>query len=263
MHERENSYKCDPPGTFREIVPHPGKHDRAIEKAVVMEHRFAFFFWMKWHNTLRQRGWLRQHAPTLVTMDWHRDLAAPTEEQKAALEKLNPVRLDEVAKYVWAHFDQTNDGHILCAAWLDLIGDVILLQNTGSKRQDTFQDMNGNKHIIYEFREYKQLTEFLSQREDQNIFLDIDLDYFIHGKGTREGYYSDNFHRYADEEIRQIIDYQKPVFQHILPHIDGITIAQEPSYCGGITNSCHIMEIIHSQLFDGEHNWRHLKKEST
>lgn len=257
MYENVEPCKCDPPGTFREVISHPGGSDRTIEKAVIMEHRFAFFFWMKWCNRLRDDNLLEQPAPTLITIDWHRDLAPPTDTHKEQLQQLDQENLSDVSNYVWAQFDQTNDGHILCAAWLNLVGDIILLKNTGGKMEDTFVDMNGKEHTIFEFRGYDQFDNFLLERDDQNIFFDIDLDYFIHGKGNR--YYSDDFSRYSDDEIREIIHPENPVFKHILPKIDGVTIALEPGYCGGISNSCKIMDVVHSQLFDEQNDWRHLK----
>lgn len=260
MYENVEPFNCDPPGTYREPVPHPGGEDRDIEKAVIMEHRFAFFFWMKWRNLLREQGLLRQAAPTLITFDWHRDLAPPADDLKVDLLQLEQADYSEVSNFVWARFDQTNDGHILCATWLNLVGDVILLKNTSSQIRDRVLDHEGNEHGIYEFREFERFQDFVIDREDKNIFFDIDLDYFIHGKGQR--HYSEDFHRYTDKEIKSIIDPRQPVFQHILPNIDGMTLAQEPGYCGGIRNSCHIMEILHAQLFDDRKQWKHLSQYS-
>lgn len=245
----------DPPGTFRQEIPHPGGRDEAIEKAVIMEHRFAFFFWLKWRNLLRDRKLLEQPAPTLVTIDWHRDMAPPGDEQKKNLLQLDQSNLSDVASYVWAEFDQTNDGHIHCATWLNVVGDVILLKNSAGEMSDTVTDHEGTGHTVYEFREFERFQEFMLERDDRNIFFDIDLDYFIHGKGNR--HYSEEFSRYSDTEIKNIVDSSKPVFKHILPKIDGITLAMEPGYCGGITNSCHIMNVVHSQLFDGRKGWNH------
>jgi hypothetical protein len=95
------------------------------------------------------------------------------------------------------------------------------------------------------------------QRDDKNIFFDIDLDYFVHGKGKYQ--YSEDFERYSDKEISAVMNYRQPVFQHILPNIDGFTIAQEPGYCGGIVNACRIMEAVHNNIFDKQNNWRHLE----
>lgn len=257
MYTNKEPFSCSPPGTFCRPVPHPGGNDRTIEKAIIMEHRFAFVFWMKWCQTLREEFLLQQSAPTLLTIDWHRDLAPPTNEMKEQLTQIDQSNLSDASNFVWARFDQTNDGHILCAAWLNLIGDIILLKNTGGQQQNSFTDMRGENHTIFEFREYKELEKFLLQRDDQNIFFDIDLDYFIHGKGNR--HYSEDFSRYTDEEIRQVIDPENRIFQYLLPKIDGYTIAQEPGYCGGIRNSCHIMEVVDSQLFDEQDNWKHLQ----
>ena len=63
---------------------------------------------------------------------------------------------------------------------------------------------------------------------------------------------------YTDEEIRQVVDISKPVFQHILPNIEGVTIALEPGYCGGIVNSCQIMDQFHSQLFAENNEWKNI-----
>jgi len=256
MFENIEPHSCNPPGTHLEEVSHAGNTVRSIEKAIIMEHRFAFFFWMKWRNLLSDEGTLHQPAPTLVTIDWHRDLAPVPEEQKSALEQLDQNNFSDIANFVWAQFDQTNDSHILCATWLNLIGDIILLQNTTDYQQSTVKDMNGNSHDIYEFRDLDQFQQFMLDRNDQNIFFDIDLDYFVHGKGKQ--HYSENFHRYSNDEIKQVIDISKPVFHHIIPNIDGVTIALEPGYCGGIVNSCQIMDQFHSQLFTETNKWRTL-----
>jgi hypothetical protein len=256
MYKNIEPKHCDPPGTFREVIPHPGGHNRAVEKAIIMEHRFAFCFWLKWKRALQNKGWLQQQAPTLVTIDWHRDLGPPTDELKEQLNTLDQENLSDVSNFVWAKFDQTNDGHILCAAWLNLIGDIILLKNSAGPMENQFADRFGNEHTIREFRELEQLQQYLQQRDDHNIFLDIDVDYFIHGRGNIV--YPDTFEPYSSEEIKAVIDHKNDLFRYILPRIDGMTIAQEPSYCGGIVNSCRIMEVINSQLFDSQNNWKHL-----
>ncbi|WP_372633410.1 hypothetical protein [Fodinibius sp.] len=257
MYRNSEPSKCDPPGTFREVVAHPGGYNRVIEKAIMMEHRFAFVFWMKWKRALQQRSWLRQPAPTLVTIDWHRDLAPPEDHHKRQLEKLDPSNLSDTANYVWAQFAHTNDGHILSAAWLNLIGDIVLLKNAAGPLRDTFTDREDNSHQIFEFRTYKRFEEFLTGRDDHNIFLDIDLDYFIHGKGNV--FYPGTFKPYSETEIKAVIDHQSPVFDYLLPRTDGLTIAQEPSYCGGIANSCSILKVVNNQLFDDHNNWKHLE----
>lgn len=254
MYENINPPQCNPPGTHLEEITHGGEPRRSIEKAILMEHRFAFFFWMKWQNQLSRNHLLQQPAPTLVTIDWHRDLAPVNEDQKERLETLDQQNLSDVSNYVWAQFDQTNDGHIFCAAWLNLIGDIILLQNTTGYQESTFVDKDGSEHRVFEFRDFDQFQDFIIVRDDENIFFDVDLDYFIHGKGKY--YYSDDFRRYSDEEIKEVIDRTHPVFEYIIPRTEGITLALEPGYCGGIVNACQIMDVFHSQLFDEQNEWR-------
>lgn len=257
MYENTDPQNCNPPGTYLTQLPPPGNGNRSIEKAVMMEHRFAFFFWMTWRNQLRDGNTSGQQAPTLITIDWHRDFAPPAKEQKERLLELDQSKLSDVSNYVWAQFDQTNDGHILCATWLNLVGDVILLKNTAGEMQDTVVDHEGRKHTLYEFRDFNRFQDFILDRDDRHFFFDIDLDYFIHGKGKR--HYSEDFSRYTDEEIKAVIDPRHPLFQDMLPKCEGITLAQEPGYCGGIVNSAHIMTVIHKQLFTSEGDWRHLQ----
>jgi hypothetical protein len=254
MYENIKPNSCNPPGTHLEEISHAADPNRSIEKAIIMEHRFAFFFWMKWRNQLKNNDLQQQPAPTLVTIDWHRDLAPVSDDLKKGLEQLNQQNLSDVSNYVWAQLDQTNDGHIFCAAWLNLIGDIILLQNTTGYQESTFTDKNGNEHRVYEFQDFDQFQKFMTARDDTNIFFDVDLDYFIHGKGKR--YYSDDFQRYSDDEIKEVIDRTHPVFKYMIPRIDGITLALEPGYCGGIVNACQIMDVFHSQLFTEQNEWK-------
>ncbi|MGM0546568.1 MAG: hypothetical protein ACQEST_07585 [Bacteroidota bacterium] len=254
MYENIEPSSCNPPGTHLEEIAHAADPDRSIEKAIIMEHRFAFFFWMKWRNQLTDGSVLQQPAPTLVTIDWHRDLAPVPDDQKEKLKQLDQENLSDVSNYVWAQLDQTNDGHLFCAAWLDLIGDIILLQNTTGYQESTFVDKEGKEHGVYEFRDFERFQDFMTTRDDKNIFFDVDLDYFIHGKGKH--HYSDDFSRYSDKEIKELIDPNHPIFQYIMPRTDGITLALEPGYCGGIVNACQIMDVFHSQLFDEQNEWR-------
>lgn len=256
MHTNIDAQNCSPPGTFCRNIPHPGDNSRDIEKAVIMEHRFAFFYWMKWKNMLEERNLLGDRSPMLFTVDWHRDLAPINNDKKERLQHLDQQNLSDAINFVWARLDQTNDGHILSAAWLNLIGDIVLLQNTTGQQHQTFTDKYGGEHHVYEFNDLQRLQEFMLSRDDQHIFFDVDLDYFIHGKGRR--YYSKDFSRYSDDEIRAVINTELPLFQHILPKIEGITLAQEPGYCGGIVNSAQIMNVLHQQLFDEDSHWLHL-----
>ena len=151
-----NPNHCDPPGAFREIISHPiFVESKAIEQATFKEHRFAFFYWYKWWKKLRKKYNIEK-PPTLITIDYHRDLAGPNDLEKDELLEINEFNESELAMFCWARMNTQNDGHILSAAYLNIIGDIILLkQQKGFDRKEDlyFVDHLDNKHNIYEFEE--------------------------------------------------------------------------------------------------------------
>lgn len=248
----EHSLKQVPPGTHVETVTHPsGEHDRDIELAVFKDHRLSFFFWLKWTRALRAS------PPLLVTIDWHRDLAPPNDKECKRLEELNQTDLTAVARFASEDLDPHNDGHVLSAAWLNLIGDVILLKNYGLDQKETYCDRAGNEHKILEFKNLQDLYLELGGREKKRIYLDIDLDYFIRNKVSP--YQRAGVELYSDDEIQDLVNPNGELFKILLPSLAGITIATEPRYCGGIRNSNHILKVVMDQLFDEGLNWKHLK----
>lgn len=69
----ESSEYIRPLGTYYDIISHPVDRRRAIEVAIVQDHRFAFFYWLKWRNKQAEQP----DPPTLISLDWHQDLAQP------------------------------------------------------------------------------------------------------------------------------------------------------------------------------------------
>jgi len=252
-----NPCYCDPPGAFREILSHPVlPESKAIEQATFKEHRFAFFYWYKWYKDLTKLS----HSvkpPTLITIDYHRDLAVPSDREKTELLEVERFSDSELAIFCWARMNTQNDGHILSAAFLNIIGDIILLkqQDRSVDKEDlTFIDNYNNKHNIYEFDNIDKFESFILSYETENIFLDIDLDYFISHPGHymhSEGYITMN-----DDEISNIINPSRPYLKKIYNFLEGITIATEPKHCGGIINSCKILFSIENQLFSDGKKWK-------
>ena len=110
------------------IVTHPNGTNQAIEIGLVRDHRFVFYFWFKWwKETKRRLDDNTLNAPALVTIDWHRDLCAPCEPEKQDLINLNLESYKEVALFSWDKLNPLNDGHILAATYLNLIGDIYVL----------------------------------------------------------------------------------------------------------------------------------------
>ena len=68
------------------IIEHPNAQNDSIEIGLVKDHRFVFYFWFKWwKETNRQLENNIIKAPSLITIDWHRDLCAPCEIEKQDL----------------------------------------------------------------------------------------------------------------------------------------------------------------------------------
>jgi hypothetical protein len=73
----------EPPGCMREILLHPYYTNTCIELSLFQEHRFAFYYWLKWSNEIAPV------IPSLITYDWHQDLAPPYEDELPELKELD------------------------------------------------------------------------------------------------------------------------------------------------------------------------------
>lgn len=60
------------PGTFEDYFVNPYDSNKNLNVSIVFEHRFAFYYWMKW-TTLQAKN----HPPVLILLDWHQDLVWP------------------------------------------------------------------------------------------------------------------------------------------------------------------------------------------
>lgn len=255
MYNYRNKYSCKPPGVYEEILSHPSGKDDSIEKAVIVDHRFAFYYWLKWNKLLVKKE--KFFIPsTLISIDFHRDLASPTEMEKMELKELNTHNLSDVSNFVWARLNSNNDGHILASAFLNLIGDVILLKHQGSDNTFVFKDHNGNDHRVFETTDYKLFADEILQQESKSFYLDIDLDYFTNG--LEENGIKKSTIIYSDKEVKSILNAESPLFTHLLPKVDGITFATEPYYCGGIKNSSQLLIYVDSCFFTKEGQWNHM-----
>lgn len=232
-------------------LAHPGGNRRdEIELAIFRDHRFSFYYWMKWAR--KSDG----APPALVTIDWHRDLAPPSEADQKALDRISEAGLPEIWRFTETELDPHNDAQVLSAAWLNLIGDIVLLKNYGMKQEETCSDRNGDMHRILEFEIYESFSAEILSRDDHRIYLDIDLDYFVKNKVAP--HQRKDVRLYADKEIREIINPDNKLFRYLFNRIEGITIATEPRYCGGIGNSSHLLKVVLERLFTPGMDWKHL-----
>ncbi|MCG3717658.1 hypothetical protein L5F50_00540 [Aliarcobacter butzleri] len=128
----DNKY-LDLPNAHYGIIKHPNGENDTIEIGLVKDHRFVFYFWFNWggEETNRQLENNIIKVPSLITIDWHRDLCAPCEIEKQ---------------------DGTED--------------------------ENFIDHWGNEHKIRCFDSKENLLNELLQNNINEIYFDIDLDYF-------------------------------------------------------------------------------------
>jgi len=258
MIEFRNPYHIEPPGALRQILSHPINESQAIELAVFQEHRYAFFFWNKWMRKNKNAK-----SPCLVSLDWHQDLCYPSEIEKEWLNELDLTSDAEVSVFSWAKLGGNNDGHILCSAFLNIIGDIYLhcRQEMGYNTWENEEliDKYGNKHIIRKFKTYQALQDALLATSETSTFFDIDLDFFSIKNGLDDG--SFEFTYLQEEEIRTMLDKDNPLINWIFERLKGFTIATEPEHCGGLLESNKFLNLISDiyfqpQLFAPKCNWK-------
>lgn len=248
-----------PPGTQRQLLPHPYVLGRTSEIGIVESHRFAFYFWNHWSKTCTV-------IPDLVSIDWHKDLAPPMEKEQDDLDRLNLNDLREVALFCWSRMNPYNDGHILSAAWLDLIGDVYVLCKQNFPTPDSFISRSKRSHHIYAFKNPADLgsalfsrngpgaasnqtsgkTQPSASRMPPTIF-DIDLDYFTESEEFQGGGTSVILD--DDKSIAELLDPASAWMQPILHTLTGMTIATEPRFCGGYVSAFQLLKTVSSALF--------------
>lgn len=226
----------EPPGTYASVVNRFGSGG-ITDIGVVHEHRFAFWFWNRWVRESR-----RSSKPALVTIDWHQDLCAPHPDESAALAALDTANDSEVALFAWSQLHPHNDGHILAAAELGIIGDVHVLC-----RQDEGEESDGYSDSVA-VRVYHDPEAFGAViRDVPETILDIDLDYFTRSSDPCGG--GNHVKLVSYNEVERILNPRTGILAPLLPHVMGITIAIEPEFCGGLRNAHRLLDAANRILF--------------
>ena len=250
----------DPPGCLSEFVEHPFPPNRkrhCVELGFVMEHRFAFYYWIKSkQKLLRDRhtnGLIDDEQftpPDLVTWDWHDDCGTDSDVIEDKLATLNQADEEEVALYSWAGLCSLNDGQIRPALWLNALGNVYIIQK---QRRDcrsengSFPDRFGHEHKVFYFRALKDFPKTFDRTNNgTGVIWDIDLDYFTKGKSVPDQRYTPAL---TGSEITAMLLPDAPWMPLILRDLRAITIALEPKYTGGLSVSLELYRHWESALF--------------
>lgn len=247
---KDLGYSLAPPGCSSGFVDHPRRRDEVVEVAIVHEHRFAFFYWLKWHNARRAGA----PAPDLVTLDWHDDVGGNCDFSPRTLKRLNLADEKEVAVFCWAGLRSLNDGHIAPALYLNALKDVhaIVKQDwapgvLAPNRNGEIVDRHGYRHAIHYHRSPAAFLRVIQNRAHLGRFvIDLDLDYFTRQHPSGE---HGRQIRLPDTVVRRMLDPARPFMDALLPRLAGMTIALEPEHCGGIANCAHLLDLVSSTLF--------------
>ena len=257
-----NPHAIYPPNSQIEYLSHPSKQSGMIELALFQEHRYAFFYWLKWTRKSKI-------IPCLISYDWHQDLCYPCETEKKWLNKLDQSKNGDVALFCWAKLAENNDNHILSAAYLNLIGNIYVLCREGKYHSDwqdeQLVDKCGNIHIIKKFKSPEDLEEYLKTTHETNVYFDIDLDYFTfdnpyNGVGK-------HFTYMKQKDILALLSPKNSLIKWIFDRICGFTIATEPEHSGGLIKSNKLLNTINSiyfkpEIFAKNCDWKHKKEKN-
>jgi hypothetical protein len=266
MIDYTQTYKTlsSPPNVMKAILAHPlNPSKKSIELGIFNSHRFAFYFWAKWSKEKKDKI-----VPHLVTFDWHQDLAYPEDTEKDWLGKLDLNNLFEVSFYSWAKLHPHNDNHIVSAAYLNLIGDIyVVCKQTHYGKVDDgvkqFKDIHGHVHHIRKFENHEMLIKYVETQNIEQIYFDIDLDYFtIENSTSNDKQY---FTYMKDKDIKEVFNLNGPLMQWVTKRIEGMTIAFEPEHTGSINKSMKYFGLLEKLFFNGsvfqwKTTWRHLKR---
>lgn len=251
----------EPPGCCLTFAPHPAPWMRrraSVPVGIVMEHRYAFWLWMRAKKELqydlRSRSWIDERdfrPPDLLTLDWHDDVGGPCDYIESELLRLNQRDENEVGFFCWAGLRSINDGHIAPAMWLNAIGNVYAVvkhRDASEPRKWTLTDRHGREHSVTYVRSPAAFVKSWRQSEQgDGLLWDIDLDYFTESKAVADQQYSPLL---PDKTIAKAMDISQEWVQEVLANLRGFTIALEPEYTGGLSNSLHLFRQWEKALFD-------------
>lgn len=256
----------EPPGCLKEILLSPFNPKECIELALFQEHRFAFFYWLKWTNALKDE------VPSLISYDWHQDLAPPYNDELDELKNLDVNNKDEVSLYSWRKLSRVNDVQIRAAVLHNKLKDVyaICRQQSSRPKMEIIKDFEGNEHKIFIFNSIEEFEAHLPKIKDKKVYFDIDLDYFTlsNPRSVKSPYSNKGYTYLKKKQINELLSLSNPTIRWIFERMVGFTIATEPEFCGGLKKSNYFLQIIDSAYFNPSlfynslgkcTTWKHLK----
>lgn len=150
--------------------------------------------------------------------------------------------------------------------YLNAINDVYVILKQGHNQQtktNPFTDKFGNRHMVHYYYSTEDFLNAHEQDADYPLIFDLDLDYFTEQKDDDAPNFQE-LNLVSNQEIHNFMNNDSRFMQWLFRRMNGMTIALEPKYCGGIHNCLQILNIVSSCLFNppllqAECGWKHLK----
>jgi hypothetical protein len=246
-----NQCVLDAPGVCNTFVEHPYLGERScVPVDIVIEHRYAFSAWIR-NKTRSQSGEKNKdegfNPPDLLTFDWHNDIGGKCDFNERDLMRLNQKDENEIGLYCWAGLRSLNDGHIAPAIWLNAIGDVyaVIKQNIEDEKDRIFEDRYGKIHRVRYLKSPEDFVDSWTYHRN-GLLWDIDLDYFTKSEEISDQRYTPML---SDRQIADLLDLSNEWVGIVLSELRGVTIALEPEYTGGLSNSLHLFKQWENAFF--------------
>lgn len=195
----------------------------------------------------------------LITLDKHLDLKELAPHNKREL--VNISNIFELRRIIETKFHPPNVTFIYAAMELGIIKDalVISMDNGPFKKRNNYVDLSGREHKLFYDSSATDLyypeglgilsdsskpenEEIRDKINNSNLIIDIDLDYFTYFRDNNQFVINiDNFERIFRDGFRKTLLLKAKV----------ITVALEPTTCGGIHNSIRIFDILMTKFLKG------------
>ena len=249
-HEPQRKEPAGCCGTWIERIVSGRSRSEGVPVGIVMEHRFAFWMWMRIKREMQYDSHFQQWIPDkdflppdLLTMDRHDDVGGESDCIKDELRRLNQDDENEVGFYCWAGLWASNAAQIAPAIWLNVINNVYVVleeyEDDEELRRRPFTDRYGRRHWVTYVRTPEEFdVEWAESMAGDGLIWDIDLDYFTTSKDTGSRHVTE---RFADDAIAGLLDLDQEWLQMVLKSLQGVTIALEPEFTGGLDNSLHLL----------------------
>ena len=220
---------------------------------VCKHHEMAFYYWCKAMKDMSINTFF------LVTIDRHKDLLGLLLNVKKEIKKLDLNELDNIRELAACPRQQNKLAYnqFYAAMEAGLVQDMLLI-SPEVPCAFIYQDLSKLEHKIFHCKHPKNLKDLLTidntlkksigyPKGEQNIILDIDLDFFTYPNDQEE------VHVISEEDFKNIFSNDSLIWW-IYEKARLMTISKETYWCGGIDNSERIFKYLKTYFLNRINN---------